>query len=413
VSIDQSLFPSSWKVVPISEVVFFQEGPGVRKFQYTDSGVKLLNGGNINKGVLNLDTTERYISNEEAYGKYEHFLVEDGDLLIACSGVVVDKFDGKIAYAKKEHLPLCMNTSTMRFQSLDAEVLHLDYFRWFLTTTYFKRQLQKLITGSAQLNFGPSHIKQMEIPLPPLETQKQIAAVLEKADQLRKDCQKMEQELNSLAQSVFADMFIGKDFPLVNLEELAAKRKHALSSGPFGSALSSKHYTDDGVLVLRGLNTTKGNIDLSKTKYISQDKFEELKRSKLSVGDVVVVAVGSSGFAISIPAGFPEAVMSQNFNKISPDLDLIVPKYLEFTINSSFVQQQFSREITDTVRTFLSLTKLKSVQIPLPSLAQQQEFLSIINSISEKEMLNKQTFREVEDCFSSLMQKAFKGELNL
>ncbi|MBE4577314.1 hypothetical protein BOO30_07375 [Vibrio navarrensis] len=275
---------------------------------------------------------------------------------------------------------------------------------------YYLKQL-KLEDAGYSRHF--KFLKETYIPLPPLETQKKIAAVLEKADQLRKDCQQMEQELNSLAQSVFIDMFVGKDFPLVNLEDLASNKKHALSSGPFGSALSSKHYTDEGVLVLRGLNTTKGKIDLSKTKYISQEKYEELKRSKLSVNDVVVVAVGSSGFAISIPDGFPEAVMSQNFNKISPNMDLIVPKYLEFAINSSFVQRQFSREITDTVRTFLSLTKLKKVQIPLPPLELQKQFLSTIKSILKEEELNQEFVSEMDNCFSSLMQKAFKGELTL
>jgi type I restriction enzyme, S subunit len=51
VSLDKALFPRKWKVISIPDVVFFQEGPGVRNFQYTDSGVKLLNGGNINKGT--------------------------------------------------------------------------------------------------------------------------------------------------------------------------------------------------------------------------------------------------------------------------------------------------------------------------------------------------------------------------
>jgi type I restriction enzyme S subunit len=98
VSLDPKEFPACWNIVPIDSVIFFQEGPGVRTHQYTTSGIKLLNGGNINNGILDLNTTDRYVSEEEAYGKYSHFLVEEGDLLIACSGVVVDKFDGKIAY---------------------------------------------------------------------------------------------------------------------------------------------------------------------------------------------------------------------------------------------------------------------------------------------------------------------------
>jgi len=151
--------PKDWQIKDISEVLFFQEGPGVRKWQFHDEGVKLLNVGNINKGKLNLAATKIHLSEEEAYGKYSHFLVDDGDLLIACSGIVVSNFHNKITFARKEHLPLCMNTSTMRFKPLDKNKICLNYFKYFLQTNFFVSQLGKLITGSAQLNFGPSHIK--------------------------------------------------------------------------------------------------------------------------------------------------------------------------------------------------------------------------------------------------------------
>ena len=73
-----------------------------------------------------------------------------------------------------------MNTSTMRFKTKNPRVFHLNYFKYFLATRLFKDQLRKLITGSAQLNFGPSHIAQMFVPLPPLKEQKRIAAILDK-----------------------------------------------------------------------------------------------------------------------------------------------------------------------------------------------------------------------------------------
>ena len=110
----------SWESVKIPDVLFFMEGPGVRNTQFTTHGVKLLNVGNINDGLLNLDATKKFISEKEAFGKYKHFLVEDGDLLIASSGIVVDNFHNKITWAKAEDLPLCMNTSTIRFKSLDS-----------------------------------------------------------------------------------------------------------------------------------------------------------------------------------------------------------------------------------------------------------------------------------------------------
>ena len=154
--------PKTWKATKIPEVLFFQEGPGVRKWQFRDTGVKLANVGNINNSKITLNSTKIYLSEDEAYGKYSHFLIGEGDLLIACSGIVVNNFHNKIAFVKKEHLPLCLNTSTMRFKVLDEKIFNLNFFRYFLQTNHFTSQLRKLITGSAQLNFGPSHIKKID-----------------------------------------------------------------------------------------------------------------------------------------------------------------------------------------------------------------------------------------------------------
>jgi type I restriction enzyme S subunit len=105
-------FSGEWELKWLKDICWYQEGPGVRNYQFTNQGVKLLNGTNIANGKVSLDTTNRYISEEEAYGCYKHFLVDDGDILIASSGVTIDKFHEKVAFASSENLPLCMNTST-------------------------------------------------------------------------------------------------------------------------------------------------------------------------------------------------------------------------------------------------------------------------------------------------------------
>ena len=95
-------FKDKWSTSRLNEIVFYQEGPGVRNYQYTKEGVKLLNVGNFVKNILKLDNTNRYISEDEAYGKYNHFLVDEGDLLIACSGIKAEYFDEKIDFSYRE-----------------------------------------------------------------------------------------------------------------------------------------------------------------------------------------------------------------------------------------------------------------------------------------------------------------------
>ena len=164
----------------ITDYLWFQEGPGVRNTQYTSSGVKLLNVSNFVEGRIDLSTSSRYISSEEANGKYKHFLVDEGDFIIASSGIQVDYFEKKMGFIRPEQLPLCMNTSTIRFKNLKPDELDMRYFMYYLKSNAFKNQLSRHIVGSAQLNFGPSHLKKMTFPMVAMERQRYIVDNLEK-----------------------------------------------------------------------------------------------------------------------------------------------------------------------------------------------------------------------------------------
>lgn len=255
-------------------------------------------------------------------------------------------------------------------------------------------------------------LKRAYVPLPPLPEQRRIAAILDKADTIRGKRQEAIRLMEEFLHSVFSDMFgnIGS-FKHVKIQDIASKRKYALSSGPFGSNLTSAHYTDEGVIVLRGLNISEGRLNLDDVKFVSEEKAQSLVRSEIGPGDIVVVAVGSSGLACQIPNSLPRAIMSQNFNKISPDVNMTNPTYLEYCINSLFVQRQLKQEITDTVRTFLSLTKLKNVEIPLPPLRDQEKFAQVVRKSEQLRTKQRRAERKSDDIFNSLVHRAFRGEL--
>ena len=189
----------------ITKYVWFQEGPGVRKNQYTSDGIKLLNVANLVNGKVDLSTSKRYISEEEANGKYKHFLVDVGDLIIASSGIQVEYFDKKMGFITEEHLPLCMNTSTIRFKVIDKNKLNIRYFMYFLKSKIFKMQLKKHITGSAQLNFGPSHLEKIKMKIIDFNEQNIIVKKLDKIVELIDIRKKQVEELNELVKSQFVE----------------------------------------------------------------------------------------------------------------------------------------------------------------------------------------------------------------
>ena len=153
--------PVGWEVVPLQNFIKFQEGPGIRNWQYVeDDGVNFLNIRCIQNNDLILDTANM-ISKEEANGKYAHFMLNEWDLVISSSGTL-----GRYAIVREEHLPLCLNTSIIRFTPMHS-FNHYAYVYSYLTSKGFYHYLLTMGSGSVQLNFGPTHLKQIDLVIPP------------------------------------------------------------------------------------------------------------------------------------------------------------------------------------------------------------------------------------------------------
>lgn len=402
--VDFNHIPDGWKKLKIAKKLFFQEGPGVRKWQFTDKGIKLLNVGNINLGQVDLSATDKHLSTEEATGKYAHFLVDEGDLLIACSGIVVDNFHNKIAFAKKEHLPLCLNTSTMRFKALEDDV-DLNYFKYFLQTVHFTSQLQKLITGSAQLNFGPSHIKKIDFLLPPIKTQKQIAQILDNAAALRDKTKQLLKEYDLLAQSIFLDMF---GDPAIN-----QKKWKIVKFGEVGKLDrgKSKHRPRNAPELMGGIypliqTGDVANCDGYITKFKSTYSEIGLAQSKLwPIGTLCITIaanIANTGI-LAIEACFPDSVVGFMPNK---NTNTIFTKYW-----MSFLQEIIESNAPQAAQKNINLKILKELDFFCPPIELQNQFVEKIGLIEQQKELAKQELQESEDLFNCLLKKAFKGEL--
>lgn len=402
-----------WKMVKIPEALFYQEGPGVRKHQFTNEGVKLLNVGNINNGQINLSKTKIFISEKEAFGKYKHFLVDDGDLVIASSGIVVDNFYNKIAFIKKEHLPLCMNTSTIRFKVLNINIIDINYFKYFLKTKFFSDQLKKLITGSAQLNFGPSHLKKIDLLLPPLTDQKRIIKILDKADALRQKRKQAIGLLDEYSKSVFFEMFGDpvkneRGWEIKTIEQLVNKDRYAIKRGPFGGSLKKEVFVKSGYLVYEQYHALNNDFTMARY-FIDEKKFNELKAFEVKPGDIIVSCSGVYlGKLAIVPKGSKKGIINQALLKISLDNTKINNLlFIHIFTNPNFKNKFFGNNIGSGIPNFPAMTEFKKFKFICPPIELQNKFESIY---IKTELLKQKMFdqaEEMEKQFQALMQMNF------
>lgn len=200
--------PEHWVVTKFNRYVFFQEGPGLRTFQFTDEGTKVICVTNITENGIDF-TYKKFISNEEYLEKYQHFTVQKGDLLLSSSG----NSWGKVSeYLEDEKVIL--NTSTIRLNTLDSNRMFKTFIKYILKSEFVRTQLDILMTGSCQPNFGPTHLNQLIIPVPPLEEQFEIISNIEKHDFEFQNLVQFEQGkidlLKEYRQSLISEVVTGK-----------------------------------------------------------------------------------------------------------------------------------------------------------------------------------------------------------
>lgn len=403
--------PTNWKVENISDIVFFQEGPGVRKTQFTENGVKLLNVGNINDNKIDLSSTKVYISEKEAFGKYKHFLVEDGDLLIACSGIVVKTFHKKIAFITKKDLPLCLNTSTMRFRTLDAKNLSINFFQYFLMTNIFRKQLQKLITGSAQLNFGPSHIKKMFIPLPPLPQQEKIVKVLDISSALVEKQSELIKKYDMFLKSKFIEMF---GDPISNPKGWEVEKLgNSIIDVKNGLTRRGTKNSGDIVLKLKDIRTNYVNfINLNRIDLDEKEKEKFIAEKE----DLLFIRVNGNPEYVGRCAVFHGYIEPVYFNDHIMRIKLNTEKYnsvfLGYIVNSQYGKKQILKyRKTSAGQHTISQDGLERLSFYLPPITLQNKFAQIVEKIEQiKEKENKK-LTHLQTLHNSLMDRAFKGEI--
>jgi type I restriction enzyme S subunit len=196
--------PEGWDISLFEELVYFQEGPGVRNWQYVEEGVPFVNIRCLVDGRLDRKAMS-HVSKEEALGKYRHFLLEADDYVVSSSGTL-----GRIATVQPSDLPCMLNTSVIRMRP-KTERLDRGFLKYFLLSEYYQAQILSFATGSAQLNYGPMHLRQMFIVSPPLPEQRAIAHILGTLDEKIELNRRMNETLEAMARALFKSWFMDFD----------------------------------------------------------------------------------------------------------------------------------------------------------------------------------------------------------
>jgi type I restriction enzyme S subunit len=290
-----------------------------------------------------------------------------------------------------------------------------EYLRHVLVGDPFHQQYMQTVSGvgGSLLRARPAFVAGISIPLPPLEEQRRIAAILDQAETLRTQRRQALAHLDTLTQSLFLDMFGDpasnpKKWTCLSVGDTAIK----FSDGPFGSNLKSSHYTETGVRVIRLQNIGVGELVDKDKAYVSEDHFSKLRKHECLPGDVLIGTLGEPNLRACIqPLSLVRSLNKADCVQLRPNPQIANAAYLCALLNQPAVEEMAQDLMQGQTRVRISMGRLRGLAIPVPPLALQQTFATRIQAIEALKATHRAALAQLDALFASLQQRAFAGEL--
>lgn len=260
--------------------------------------------------------------------------------------------------------------------------------------------------GATFLQVNRADINEMEIPLPSLDEQRRIAAILDQADAVRLLRRDVIRQIAELSQSIFMDMF--GDLPTSSFAQVSEVCER-ITVGVVVKPAS--YYVEHGVPALRTLNVKPGSINESELVYFSQeDNDGPLAKSKLRSGDLVVSRTGRAGVAALVPAHL-DGANAIDLIVVTPHHECVDGRYFETMLNSPIGARLVLGEQRGQIQQHFNVGSLKTALLPFPELDRQREFARRIDQVRTVMADADTQLVEIDAIIAALQSRAFAGQL--
>lgn len=395
-----------WKIVSIDdamESIIDYRGKTPAK---SSSGIPLITAKVIEKGKI-LQPNE-FIA-EETYDSWmRRGFPQKGDVLITTEAPL-----GEVAQISDPRVALAQRVILLRGKKGNVDN---SYLRWVLQSTGVQEQLLSRSTGSTVKGIKQSELRKVQIPLPPIAEQKRIAAILDKAEELRGLRRKALGELDAIVQSIFLEMFSNpvknpKEWERVRFSDLLS----AIESGRSPNCLDRPaEGAEWGVLKLGAV--TWCEYKPLENKALPPDETPD-PSLEVNPGDLLFTRkntfdlVAASALVRSTPPHLllPDLIFRFRLKSQAP-IDLC---FLHQLLINPAKRREIQKLASGSASSMpnISKTKLEGVLIELPPLSLQKEFAQRVEEIEQLKTTHRESLAQLDALFASLQHRAFRGEL--
>ena len=254
------------------------------------------------------------------------------------------------------------------------------------------------------ITLNKESLSNVYIPLPTLETQQKIAAVLDKVQKIISESKAILEKYDTLIKSRFTEMF--GDNPVENGKWKVEKLEDVCDLITDGTH-KTPNYQQKGIRFISAKNIINGKIDLTDTKFITEEEYKQIqKRCRVEKNDVLLTKSGSLGSSAIIDFDIPIGLFES----------LAVIKYKRNLLNGIFVkellsaessQKQFNNGVKGIAIKHLHLNVIAALKIPIPPIKIQNDFATFVQQIDKSKFSVQKSLEKAETLYKSLMQEYF------
>ncbi|WP_348236113.1 restriction endonuclease subunit S [Vibrio parahaemolyticus] len=387
----------SWPLVKLADIANVVTGATPKKrSEYYDGDVPFVTPGDLGE-TSGITSTSRTLTQEGADSVRS---IPVGSVMVCCIGATI----GKVGIAEKTVV------TNQQINSLVVDELKAfpKYVYYYCAT--LKEKLKAASSSTTMPIVNKSNFSQFEIPLPPLDEQKRIAAILDKGDAIRQKRKQAIDLADEFLRSVFLDMF---GDPVTNPKGWEVKRLEELISEGDKLNYGVVQPGDDdenGVPLVRSGDLYDSGTPLSKVRRVSSSVDEKHRKSRLKGNEILIACVGSIGKVGWVDKSMVGWNIARAVTRI-PLRNSVNREYIFRYLQSPVIQGYFQKETRAVAQPTLNVGLISKTPVALPPQEQQDEFLTVHNKVNKFKQNAILKSKHMDEMFKSLSQKAFSGQL--
>lgn len=335
-------------------------------------------------------------------------LVERGDVLLSR---IVPHIRRSWIVEEESDNPILASGEWIVFRSKKVDG---RYLRHYLVSDAFHRQFMQTVAGvgGSLLRANPNYVAQITIPLPPLDEQRRIAAILDKADALRQKRKQAIALLDSMTQAIFLEMF--GDFSENTDLKTAVRFDELVQDQKIGLIRSARELSPNGDVPYLRMDAIQidGKLNLFNVKRTEATK-SEIAEFKLKDGDFLFNTRNSRNLVgkTAVFEGDNLYIYNNNILRIRFN-EKVIPAYMLGYFRTKLAQSELEKRKSGTTSVFAIYQKsLASLPVIVPSISAQVEFRNRAASVAARRNEMASMLNSMDSLFTSLQSRAFSGQL--